>query len=155
VNTQVVSKASSNLPFNTVLIYEDVTAGERAWNFYENLTRRFEGDFESSHLIWSFSLLDEPETLLLAARSAADAHLVILSFTGDAILPANVKDWVQRWVRLCKEENSALVTLVDHKAKSGMIAPTYSFLRRIIESRKIAFIPHSTAGFAFRINRPE
>jgi hypothetical protein len=141
-------------PFNTVLAYEDLTAGERAWNFYGKLTLRFEGDFEFSHSMWSFSLLGDPETLLLAARSAADAHLVILSLTGNKVLPANVKDWVQNWARLGKDQGSALVTLVDHKATAGMVTATYSFLRRIIEPRKIDFFPYSTAGFSLR-PRPE
>jgi len=159
VNTPVLSKANGSLrkkggpSFNTVLIYEDLTAGVRAWNFYGKLTRRFEGDFEFSHLMWSFSLLGDPETLLSAARSAAHAHLVILSFTGNAVLPANVKDWVQHWVRLGKDQSSALVTLVDHKAKSGMVDATYSFLRRIIEPRKIDFFPHCTS--ALRMSHPE
>jgi hypothetical protein len=33
-------------PFHTVLIYQNLIARERAWNFCEKLTRRFEEDFE-------------------------------------------------------------------------------------------------------------
>ncbi len=139
--------------FNSVLVYEDLTSGERAWNFYEELTRRFEGDFEFSHLMWGFSVLRDPQSLVLAVRSAADAHLVILSLTGNAILPANVKNWVERWVKLASNQNSALVTL--HKAKSGTATETHSYLRRIVEPHKIDFFPHCTSGSAFRMSHPE
>jgi hypothetical protein len=53
----------------------------------------------------------------IARRSAADANLVILSFSGIIELPARVKDWIERWARFANSQNSALVTLMDHKAK--------------------------------------
>ena len=107
MNARVVSKIGGRLrtrgrpSFNTVLIYEDLNSGKRSWNFYEELTRRFEEDFEFSHLMWSFSMLSESQTLHLAARSAADANLVILSSNGATKLPATVKDWVERWGEIC------------------------------------------------------
>jgi hypothetical protein len=161
VNTPVVSKPDRRFrvkerpPFRTVLIYQDLTAGESALNFYEKLTRRFEEDFDFSHLMWSFSLLSDPETLLSAARSAANAHLVILSFTGNSVLPADVKDWARHWVKLGQDQRAALVTLVDHEAESGTLGASYSFLRRIIAPRKIDFFPHRAAGSALRLSRPE
>ena len=55
------------------------------------------------------------------------------------------QDWVERWVRLANNQNSAIVALVDHKAKSGTAAATHSYLRRIVEGRK------RTSGFALRL----
>jgi hypothetical protein len=159
VNATVVCKIGGKLRtrgrpfFNTVLIYEDLNSGKRSWNFYEELTRRFEEDFEFSHLMWSFSMLAEPQTLHLAARSAADASLVILSSTGATQLPARVKNWVECWVRFANSENSALVTLMDHKAKARTVALTHSYLRQVLESRKIDFFPHCTS--ALPMSHPE
>jgi len=159
VNATVVSKARGGLrargrpSFNTVLVYEDITSGERVWNFYEELTRRFDGDFEFSHLMWSFSMLDDPRTVQLAARSAADANLVILSCSGIIELPARVKNWIERWARFANSQNSALVTLMDHKAKAAATAATHSYLRRIVRSREIDFFPHCTS--ALRMSHPE
>ena len=152
MNATVVSKIGGRLrtrgrpSFNTVLIYEDLNSGKRSWNFYEELTRKFEEDFEFSHLMWSFSMLADPQTLHLAARSAADANLVILSSTGATELPARVKDWVECWVRFANSQNSALVTLMDHKAKAGTVALTHSYLRQVVGSRKIDFFPHCTSA---------
>jgi hypothetical protein len=160
VNIPVLSKVNgggrpNDRPsFNSVLVYEDVTCGEHSWNFYEKLTHRFEADFNFSHSMWSFSLLSDLQTLLLAARSAADAHLVILSFTGRALLPKEVKDWVQHWMRFATDQSSAMVTLVGQKAKSSVILETYSYLRRVLMTHKIEFFPHCTAPSAFRL-RPE
>ena len=160
VNSPVVSKPDGGLrakerpPFRTVLVYQDLTCGERAWSFYENLTRRFEGDFQFSHLMWSFSVLGSPQTLALAARAAADAHLVILCFPGNTGLPANVKDWVRRWAKLANNQNSALVTL-DQKTRASNSVATHSYLRRILDAHKINFFPHGLSGSAFRVSRPE
>ena len=76
--------------------------------------------------MWSFSILGEPETFELAARSAADAHLLILSFAGTTHLPRTVKDWVERWVRIARHK-PALVTLTDQKA-TGRRWHGYAFL---------------------------
>ena len=93
------SRSTEAMPFNTVLLYEDSRLGERAWEFYEKLTHEFEDDFDFRHLMWSFAVLGDPETLRLATDSAADAHLVILSFSGRTELPAAIKNWIARWVR--------------------------------------------------------
>jgi hypothetical protein len=68
-------------------------------------------------------------TMPIARRSAADANLVILSFSGIIELPARVKDWIERWARFANSQNSALVTLMDHKAKVAATAATHSYLR--------------------------
>jgi hypothetical protein len=161
VNTAIFGSANGsphqrNKPcFSTVLVYEDLPCGKRAWNFYEKLTHRFEEDFEFSHLMWSFSVLGSSQTLNLASRSAVDAHLVILSFIGNARLPASVKDWVKHWARIASSQSSALVTLVDPGARSVAAADTHSYLRRILETRKIDFFPHGLSHSALRTSRPE
>src|ERR1700752_881565 len=73
--------------FNTVLLYEDVRLGDQAWDYYEELTRKFEGDFAFRHLMWRFSVLGDPEPLRLATHSAAEAHLVIVAVSGRTELP--------------------------------------------------------------------
>jgi hypothetical protein len=128
--------------FHTVLLYEDRRSGERAWNFYEKLTRKFEGDFEFSHLMWSFSMLSDSRTSELAVRSAADAHLVILSFAGKTELPARIRDWIERWARLAKRD-PALVSLTDEKV--GPNTTTQAYLREILELHGIDFFPHNTS----------
>ena len=160
MNTSAVSKAigcvriKERPSFNSVLVYEDLTCGERAWNFYEKLSRRFEGDFDFNHLMWSFCLLSDTPTRLLAGRSAADAHLVILSFSGSASLPADVKTWVRQWLKLANDQSAALVTLIDRKSNSAVISAIYSYLRRATRPRKIGFFPHRTVGASLRL-RPE
>lgn len=150
VNAEVISlartsprKTGAGAPsFHTVLVYEDRRSGQRAWNFYEKLTRKFEGDFEFSHLMWSFPMLSDFQTSELAVRSAADAHLVILSFAGKTELPSRIRDWIERWVRLAKRE-PAFVTLTDQKA--GPNTTTQAYLREILESHGIDFFPHSAS----------
>ena len=120
----------------------------RAWEIepgtFKKLTHQFDDDFDFRHLMWSFSVLGDPETLRLAADSAADAHLVILSFSGRTELPAAIKNWVARWVRLAKHK-PALVTLMDPKAKAGPRAATHAYLRERLEANGIEFFSQSTS----------
>jgi hypothetical protein len=152
VNATVVSNTARSLrvkgrpSFGTVLVYENLTCGGRAWNFYEKLTRRFHGDFIFSHLMWSFSMLRNRRTLQLAARSAAHANIVILSFTGNAELPAHIKDWFERWVSLTDSQDLAFVTLTDHQPQENTSIATDTYLRRIVEPRKIDFFPHRSSA---------
>jgi hypothetical protein len=140
-----MSRRQKSLPaFSTVLLYENLNSGERGWDFYEKLTRKFAGDFEFSHLMWSFSILSEPQTFELATSSAADAHLLILSFAGTAHLPRTVKDWIERWVRIATHK-PALVTLTDQKATGKRVIATDSYLQKILGSHGIDFFPHGAS----------
>ena len=140
-----VSRRYKSLPaFRSVLLYENLNFGVRAWNFYEKLTRKFAQDFKFSHLMWSFSILSEPETFELAAGSAADTHLLILSFSGSTNLPRPAKDWIERWVGIATH-HPALVTLMDQKAAGKRGLATHSYLQKILGSHGIDFFPHSAS----------
>jgi hypothetical protein len=108
------------------------------------LTRKCARDFKFSHLMWSFSILSEPETFELAAGSAAEAHLLILSFSGTTHLPRTAKDWIERWVRIATHQ-PALVTLMDQKAPGKTGLATHSYLPKILESHRIDFFPHGAS----------
>ena len=140
-----VSRDQKNLPlFNTVLLYEDLNFGHRAWDFYEKLNGKFARDFEFNHLMWSFSILKERETFELAVRSAAEAHLIILCFAG-AHLPRTVKDWTERWVSLARHK-PAFVTLTDQTATGKGSAAAHSYLQKILGAHGIDFFPHGASG---------
>jgi len=137
-----MSRRKKRLPsFGTVLLYEDLKFGQRAWDFYEKLTRRFAGDFEFSHLMWSFSILREPESFELAARSAADAHLLILACSGTTRLPSTMKYWLEQWARLATNK-PAFVTLTNQKANARVGAAMHSYLQKILTPHGIHLFPH-------------
>jgi hypothetical protein len=147
VNAVIINHArlarKSTRSFNSVLLYEDSNSGERAWEFYEKLSRKFQGDFEFRHLMWSFSVLRDSQTLRLAVKSAADANLIILSLSGHAGLPPSVKNWVQRWSSLARGRNAAVVSLLDDNKNADATAEMHAYLRQLLGSRKIDFFPHS------------
>lgn len=140
-----ISRRQKSLPsFSTILLYEDLKFGQRAWHFYEKLTHRFAGDFEFSHLMWSFSILKEPESFELAAQSAAEAHLLILSCSATTRLPSTIKDWLERWARLATNE-PALVTLTNQKVNARAGAAMHSYLQKILVPYGIHLFPHGTS----------
>ena len=140
-HTRLARKSTRS--FNSVLLYEDSKSGERAWEFYEKLSRKFQGDFEFSHLMWSFPILRDAQTLRLAVTSAVDANLIILSLSGHAKLPSSVKNWLQRWSCLARDRNAAVVTLLDDNKNADATTRTHAYLRQLLGSRKIDFFPHS------------
>ena len=87
-------------------------------------------------------MLSDGRTRELAVRSAADAHLIILSFAGKSELPSRIKEWIERWAPLAKRD-PALVTLTDQK--TGANATSHTYLREIVEMHGIDFFPHSNA----------
>ena len=131
-----MSRRKKRLPsFGTVLLYEDLKFGQRAWDFYEKLTRRFAGDFEFSHLMWSFSILREPESLELAARSAADAHLLILACSGTTRLPSTMKDWLEQWARLATNTPAFVTLRIKRQTRepARLCIPIYRRFSRLTE----------------------
>ena len=131
--------------------------GGRAGSKSSSKTREFSStvlSIEGQPSEADLSVLGSPQTSPWPRGPAADAHLMILCFSGNTALPANVKDWVRRWARLANNQNSALVTL-DQKARASNSVATHSYLRRILDAHKIDFFPHGLSGSALRVSRPE
>ena len=58
-----MSRGQKTLPsFNTILLYEDLNSGHRAWDFYEKLNGKFARDFDFTHLMWSGGTFRNPRT---------------------------------------------------------------------------------------------
>jgi hypothetical protein len=140
-------------PFQTILLYENVSAGKSARWFHERLARKFEGEFEFSHWMWNFAVLGVPQIAKQAADIAIHADQVILSAAGINEPPETVKNWLLEWAQRTHRKNSALVTLFPRDARHEVKASTHTFLRQIIAESPIGFFPES--NFAPRRHRPE
>lgn len=130
-------------PFQTILLYENVSAGKSARWFHERLAHKFKGQFEFRHWMWNFAVLGVPQVAQQAADVAIDADQVILSAAGRNEPPEAVKNWLLEWARRTHRKNSALVTLFPRDARHEIKASTHSFLRQIIAESPIGFFPES------------
>jgi len=130
--------------FSGVMIYEDGFTGRRGKLFYEKLVRELGSECDFSLEIWNFEVLAVPEIGDLAARAAAQAALVILSFHGRAELPPEIRGWIERWPELITYNDPALVALLDGpKARRGA-SSTLAYLRSVADRNGIDFFMHTT-----------
>jgi len=79
--------------FNMVVIYQDIETGKHAKRFYDQFTREFGGECDLKLELWNFQLIGTPEM----AQSAVQADLIVLSLDGRAELPAEIREWFDKW----------------------------------------------------------
>jgi hypothetical protein len=135
--------------FKVVIIYEDSAAGKRAKHFYDRVIREFIDECNFSLELWNFQVLAVAEIGNSAARAAAKADFVILSMHRKAQLPAQTRDWIERWSGLTTDNKSALVALLDQPAmKRGTFASTLDYLRKVADRNGISFYTHTAFGLS-------
>jgi hypothetical protein len=130
--------------FSVVMIYEDGITGRRGKLFYEKLVHELGSECDFSLDIWNFEVLAVPEIGDFAARAAAQAALVILSFHGRAELPSEIRDWIERWPELISYNDPALVALLDEPKTGRGASSTLAYLRSVADRNGIDFFMHTT-----------
>lgn len=130
-------------PFATAVLYENLRSAESARWFHGKLIEKFRREFEFSHWMWNFVVLDLPQIARQAVEYAVDADQVILSMAGTHELPGSVKDWLERWVRHTQRKNPALVTLFPCHARHDIKTATHSFLRQVVAAGPVRFFPEA------------
>ena len=129
--------------FGVVIIYEDGAAGRRAKHFYDKVIWELVDECEFDLELWSFRVLALPGIGNWAARSAAQADLVILSMHGKTALSSPTRKWIGRWRRGLVDCKPALVVLLDEtEAKGGGSAATLGYLRNLAVQNGISFYTH-------------
>lgn len=130
--------------FSVVVVYEDKLTGVRAKHFYDSLIENIEDECDFSLEFLSFGVLASSEIRNSAARVAAQADFVIVSFRGKVGLPTEVKSWIQMWSRLIADRRAALIVLANKpRTKASTGASTLTYLRSIADRKGIAFFVHT------------
>jgi hypothetical protein len=130
--------------FGVVVIYQDGITGRRGKLFYDKLVHELGTECDFSLDIWNFEVLAVPEIGDLAARAAAQAALVILSFHGRAELPPEIRGWIQRWPKLITYNDPALVALLDEPKTKRAASSTLAYLRSVADRNGVDFFMHTT-----------
>ena len=129
--------------FCVVMIYQDGITGRRGKIFYDKLVHELGTECDFRLDIWNFEVLAVPEIGDLAARAAAQAALVILSFHGRAELPPEIREWIQRWPELTSSNDPALVALLDEPKTRRGASSTLAYLRSVADRNGIHFFMHT------------
>jgi hypothetical protein len=87
------------------------------------------------------------EVAQLAAQSAVEADLIVLSLDGRAELPAKIREWFDKWPQLLAARIAVLVALFD-KPKRGCppAASTLSYLHDVAVKHGVRFYSHDNVG---------
>lgn len=109
---------------------------------FQCLSDHLESDFNLSNKLWSFDLLRSPKIREFAARDTAEADMIIISAHGEGDLPEEIKAWLQRWLQRKKNDDGALVALVDNHPSSGDGCPALTYLEQIASKAGMDFFAH-------------
>lgn len=114
--------------FKFLLVYEDRPAGLRAKEMSDRIAARLEPDCQVSNEAWNFALLADPQLRELASADARHADMVIISAHTVTTLPDHVRSWLQQWLPLRKDAQSAFVVLLGQHDQHLDNSPTQDFL---------------------------
>lgn len=121
-----------------LVIYEDYNTGIRAKYRYEELTRHIEP--ESKELsMWKTDHLSHKGIRNLATLEASEAHLVIVSVSGEETLSEPTREWLSDWLARSDKQTYALLALVDVTETLDGDAPTVGELRHAIGGSSVRF----------------
>lgn len=148
---QTISTDRQKPQFNSVVVYEDVATKTRAQNIYKKLACAFGEDLEFCHSSWEFPTLESENTRRQAINEAAKAHLVILSFVGNAELSDFIKTWLECWVQRSATRGAVLIMLSDPQASLAHITRTRFYLHQVTKGSHVIFFPHYSSRLIRRI----
>ena len=126
----------TNSQFNVVIVYEDFETGKHAKKTYDVLVEHLGHECELNHQMWKFEVLRLPKLKEIAARDAAQADIILIASHGGSDLPAEVKDWLDLWLR-DSGEPLALVALFDRPREHTLAIRSY--LAKIARKARVAF----------------
>ncbi len=121
-----------------VLVYEDSGTGLRAKHCLDNLPDRVDGEAEVARRLYRQDLLDLTLIRDQAAREAASADIIILSFHGNSRLPMAVCLWLQSWLKQKEERPYALGVLLDPLPGNMAAAhPMIAYVQNLIRGTSV------------------
>jgi hypothetical protein len=132
MKNQIVPTATAmEQPFEILVAYEDVSAGKRAKELCDRLNELVTP--ACAMRLGKFDMLTFPAAMRLAAQTAAQCKMFIVTTHAGEELPRTVKGLLQVFVRNHRCASGAIVAqlLEDSPVPGGESEPVYSWLRRL------------------------
>lgn len=98
-------------PFNLVIAYDSVAAGQRAMRLFSYLGREHGDVLKFQTQPWRFDLLADPDWCQFAALDAIKADLLIISASSGSDLPVAVRSWISACLARKRGTHAAVVAL--------------------------------------------
>jgi hypothetical protein len=123
-------------------VHEDFGTGVRADDFCQTLSKSLGRDCEIAKELWPLTELRTPKLRAVAAGEAATADLIIISVHHGESLPAEVKSWIDLWLKQKNTRPKLLLALFDplHLGSSSSIQ---AFLQGVARKGNMEFLARS------------
>ena len=128
------------------VLYEDVTARNRAIRICEHLRLELEPEMRFDFSWWKFLFLEERTLAAFASKKASEANMIIVSADAGAEFPWAVEHWMESWVSRKTIWPSVLVPLIGStNNRSDEVTPRHLYLTKIAQRAGMDFLPYKAA----------
>jgi hypothetical protein len=128
--------------FAVSAVHEDSATGARAEEFCQTLAKCLSRTPAFSKEMWLLTELRTAQLKTIAAREAAAADLVIISFHHAEILPDEVKSWIRLWLKQRGRRPAVLLALFDPPCL-GTSSSIQAYLREVARRGNMEFLARS------------
>ena len=97
----------------TVILYEDLSAGERALRVISRLEETLNSAVDLQPALWRFDCLGEPALAELAFADSEDAGLIVIATGRSNSLPLQARKWLKACLQKRQDKNLAMVALLN------------------------------------------
>jgi hypothetical protein len=119
--------------------FEDSTSGTRVKEFCKALSRGLGSHCRIVEHVWLFSTFRLRELQEIAAEEASASDLVIISAQQQSELPAEVKSWIDLWLRQEIRRPATLLALLDPDYE-GAPTPVLNYLQQVARQGNMEFL---------------
>jgi len=105
---------------HVVVVYENSATRAEALRFCEHLDKDHRADSSFDIQWFSFASLTDDESASGAAATAANADLIVFSFTCEGDFPTEVKFWIERWLGKRTRREGALAGLATDRPRNAV-----------------------------------
>jgi len=131
-------QSASRNELNAFILYDTLAAGIGAKTLLDHAVHHLGAPCETSVKIWKSDLLRDPWLLYIAAHEAAASSIVVLSLESHWKLPAEVTNWVDKWLNLRDGDTCLFLVVVREPGQhSGTVNPPLAALQRAATSRGV------------------
>lgn len=114
-----------------VVVYEDEVTRDAAVDFCDELVGKFWAKCSFDLTWYSFAQIMNQQTGLDAVGKAVEADIVVLATHPDGWIPAEVREWTERWIAERGEKEGALVGLLDPTSNGDAFTNKYTWARNV------------------------
>ena len=133
--------------FRMLVLYDTPQNRRHAVVLYAWLARQLGSNYALHSQDLSFEVLDSSETQQMAAASARDAEIVIISAAADCELPSEIRSCLELWFDEGTESSQALVALLSTPTpETATDSPLYTCLHEVAQEAKIEFFHQAIAA---------